>query len=60
MPLKVQKKHAEHQIDCARKEVPSAYINSNVKHTEQRRNIKGCNGKRPSNIYLLELYLMSQ
>jgi hypothetical protein len=34
----------------AEKKILSSHNNQNTKYAEQRKNIKGCKGKRPSNI----------
>ena len=44
IPVKVQE-----AIDWIKK-IPSPYNNQNAKHTEQRKNIKSCKGKRSSNL----------
>ena len=42
--------HTIHQMDVSGKNIPTTHNNQNTKQTEQRKYVKSCKEKRPSNI----------
>ena len=48
--IRIKTQEAYRKTYGPRKKVPSPHNNKNIKHTEQRKNIKKLQGKMPSNI----------